>query len=296
MASGDGKHVASSRAGRHSGRVMRRFALLALVLATPARAQDPVAWSTPTAPFRLVGDVYYVGTKGLAAYLIRTDAGAILIDATTERNVPAIAASIRALGVPLSQVRLILVTHAHFDHAGGTAAMRRLTGAQVVAGARDAVALEAGVPPGETSYGVVRFPPTPVSRRIADGGQVRLGAAVLTAVATPGHTPGCTSWTMPVRERGRTLHVVFPCSVTVAGNRLFANRRYPGIVGDYRASFARLATLPADVVLPSHPEAADVAGRARAGTLVAPGLLRDIVVKARDDFDRELRRQGRVAR
>lgn len=277
--------------------MMRYLAAAAVALIAPvaAGAQDPPAWTTPTAPFRLVGPVSYVGTQGLAAYLIRTDRGAILIDATMAENVPAIARSIEASGVRLSDVKLILVSHAHFDHAAGTAAMQRLTGAQVLAGARDVAALEAGVPPGETSYGVIRFPPVKAVRAVRDRERLRLGRTVLTAVATPGHTPGCTTWTMPVREGARVLRVVFPCSVSVAGNRLFANRRYLGIVADYRASFARLAALRADVVLPSHPEVADVFRRQRAGTLVAPGLLRDIVLRARDDFDREWRRQGRIA-
>ncbi len=272
---------------------MIRRALAALLACLPvaAPAQDPPAWTRPVAPFRLLRPITYVGTQGLAAYLIRTSRGAILIDATMEQNVPAIARNIEAAGVRLRDVKLILVTHAHFDHAAGTAAMRRLTGAQVVAGAGDAAALQSGTPPGETSYGVIRFPPVRVDRGVRDGERVRLGEATLTAVATPGHTPGCTTWTMAVAR----TQVVFPCSVTVAGNRLFGNRRYPGIVADYRASFARLAALRADVVLPSHPETADVFARAKAGTLVAPGLLRAIVLKARDDFDRELRRQGKVA-
>ena len=280
------------------GKPLSRVGALALLaIAAPAAAQlDPPAWTRPIPPVPLIGPITYVGTEGLAAYLIRTDAGAILIDATMEQNVPAIERNIVASGVPLRQVKLILVSHAHFDHVAGLAAMKRATGAKVVAGIRDAAALESGIPPGEVSYGVIRFPAVTVGRRVRDRDRVRLGNVTLRAVATPGHTPGCTTWTMQVADRGRRRDVVFPCSVTVAGNRLIGNRRYPGIVADFRASFARLAALKADVVLPAHPEGADVFARARSGTLVAPGLLRTMVVKARDDFDRELAKQTRAAR
>lgn len=290
---GDGRGTRMSH-GRRPGRLI---GLAALLLATPAAAQlDPPAWTRPTAPVPLIGPITYVGTEGLAAYLIRTDAGAILIDATMEQNVSAIERNIVASGVPLRQVKLILVSHAHFDHVSGLAAMKRATGASVVAGIRDVPALESGIPPGEVSYGVIRFPAVKVERGVRDRETVRLGSTSLRAVATPGHTPGCTTWTLRIADRGRRRDVVFPCSVTVAGNRLVGNRRYPGIVADFRTSFARLAALRADVVLPGHPESADVLGRAKSDTLVAPGLLRTIVVKARDDFDRELAKQTRAAR
>lgn len=276
---------------------MKAWLLAATLLAAPASAQlDPPAWTRPMPPVRLIGPIDYVGTQGLAAYLIRTRDGAILIDATMEENVPAIERNIQALGVRLRDVKLILVSHAHFDHAAGLAAMRRDTGAKVVAGTGDAAALETGIPPGETTYGVIRFPAVPVARRVRDGDRVTLGGVTLRVVTTPGHTPGCTTWTMRIVQRRRPLDVVFPCSVTVAGNRLFGNTRHPGIAQDYRVSIARLAALHADVVLPAHPEMADVLERARAGTLVAPGLLRQMVLKARDDFDREWLRQGRTAR
>ncbi|WP_235532859.1 subclass B3 metallo-beta-lactamase [Sphingomonas sp. Leaf412] len=290
--------MAGGHSPRSLGAATRRWAAAfsALLAAAPAAAQlDPPSWTRPIAPVPLIGPITYVGTEGLAAYLIRTDAGAILIDATMEQNVPSIARNIVASGVPLRQVKLILVSHAHFDHVAGLAAMKRATGAKVVAGTRDAAALESGTPPGETDYGIIRFPAVTVDRRVRDGDRVRLGKVVLRAVATPGHTPGCTTWTMRIVDRGRARDVVFPCSISVAGNRLIGNRRYPTIVTDFRGSFARLAALPADVVLPAHPEGADVFARQRAGTLVAPGLLRTMVLKSRDDFDRELAKQAKAA-
>lgn len=261
-----------------------------------AATPNPPAWTRPIRPFHLVGPIWYVGTEGLAAYLIRTRDGAILLDATMAENVPAIERNIRTLGLPLRQVRLLLVSHAHFDHAAGDAALVRDSGAHVVAGEGDVAALESGIPPGETNYGVIRFPAVKVSRAVRHGERVTLGGVTLRAVATPGHTPGCTSWTTRVIERGRSLTVIFPCSVSMAGNRLIGNRRYPTIVADLRASIARLAREPADVVLPFHPEQADVRARAAGHRLVAPALLATLMRAASEDFERELTRQRSEAR
>lgn len=269
----------------------------ALAAAGPAPAQlDPPAWTQAIPPVPLVGPITYVGTQGLAAYLIATPAGAILIDGTLAENVPAIERNIAAAGVKLADVRLLLNSHAHFDHAAGLARLKADTGARVAAGAGDRAALEAGVPPGETSYGVIRFPAVRVDRPVRDGEQVRLGGVALTAIATPGHTPGNTSWLMRVDDRGRRRDVLFLGSLTVAGNRLVGNARHPGIVEDFRRSFARLAKVHADVVLPMHPETADVLGRARAGTLVAPALLPRLVAEAKVAFEVELLRQRQAAR
>lgn len=270
---------------------MKRL-LLALLFAAPASAQlDPPAWTRAIAPVPLVGTITYVGTEGLAAYLIRTSAGAILIDGTLEENVPAIERNVVAAGVRLTDVKLLLNSHAHFDHAAGLQQLKRDTGARLAAGVADVAALEAGVPPGETSYGVIRFPPVRVDRPVRDGGTVRLGEAALTAIATPGHTPGNTSWLLRTRVRSRPMDVLFLGSLTVAGNTLVGNRRYPGIVADFRRSFARLAKVRADVILPMHPETADVLGRAKAGTLIAPDLLPKLVEDARVAFERELAKQ-----
>lgn len=172
-------------------------ALLVAALAIPASAQrDPPAWSRAIPPMPLLGPILYVGTEGLAAYLIRTDAGAIVIDGTLAENVPGIERNIVASGVPLTNVKLLLNSHAHFDHAAGLARLKTDTGARLAAGTADCRALETGVPPGETSYGVIRFPAVKVDRPVRDGERLRLGGVTLTAIATPGHTPGNTSWLM----------------------------------------------------------------------------------------------------
>ena len=266
----------------------------AMLFAAPAMAQnDPPAWTRPIAPFNILGPIDYVGTEGLSAYLIRTSAGAILIDATMEENAPAIEQAIEQRGVKLPDVKLILLSHAHFDHAGGLAALKKATGARLVVGAGDAPAVNTGVPPGETSYGVVRFPAAKVDLAVADKGQVALGGVTLTAVATPGHTPGCTSWKMRLTHEGRPLEVLFACSVTVAGNKLVGNARYPNIVADFRRSFDTLGATAADVVLPFHPESVDLFGRVKRGAVVDRSVLPKMVVEARTAFEAELARQGR---
>lgn len=267
-------------------------ALPLLLAAAPAAAQnDPPAWTRTIAPFNVIGPIDYVGTEGLAAYLIRTPAGAILIDAPMAENAARIERSIVARGARLSDVKFILLSHAHFDHAGGLAALKKGTGARLVVGAGDAAAVNTGVPPGETSYGVVRFPPAKVDLAIADKGQVSLGGVTLTAVATPGHTPGCTSWSMKLPHQGRTLDVLFACSVTVAGNKLVGNRRYPGIVADFRRSFARLGALSPAIVLPFHPESVDLIARARRNVLIDRAVLPKLVADARTAFDADLAKQ-----
>ncbi|UAJ09486.1 subclass B3 metallo-beta-lactamase [Glacieibacterium megasporae] len=282
---------------------MRRcWALLALLLAGFSKAPDAPAWSEPTPPFRIVGNIYYVGTKGLAAYLIASPRSLILLDATLEGNVPQIEANIVSLGFRLRDIRILLNSHAHFDHAAGLARLKRDTGATMLASAGDRGALESGVPPSVVDYGVVAFPPVKIDRVLVDGEPVRLGDLAMTPIVTPGHTPGCTTWTMTAIERGRPLRVVFACSLTVAGNALVDNTGYPGIVADFRRSFVRLAALKADVVLPAHPDIADVLerrARRDAGDVdafIAPESLGHIVADASMAFDVELARQTAAAR
>ena len=272
---------------------MKRFAALALLLSLTA-ASDPPEWTQPTAPFRIAGNIYYVGTKGLAAYLIATPRGAILLDGTMAANARVIEANITALGIKLSDIKILLNSHAHFDHAGGLATLKRDSGAKVAAMAGDVWALEHGRHFGLTSYPRGTFPAVKVDRVLQDGDVVRLGDVRMTAVATPGHTSGCTTWVMPLRLVGGVKTVVFPCSITVAGNRLVRNSEYPGIVRDFERSFVRLGAMQADIVLTAHPEAADVLAR-RGTAYLAPALLPKIVREARAAFAVELTRQRAAA-
>ncbi|WP_240320692.1 subclass B3 metallo-beta-lactamase [Sphingomonas crusticola] len=274
-----------------------------LTVAGAAQADWPSAWHEPTEPFHVVGNVYYVGSKGLAAYLLVSPHGNILIDGTMAQNVPAIERNIAKLGFRVRDVKLLLNTHAHFDHAAGLAALKRDSGAKLLASAADRPILESGHIRVENSNDLPDFPPVKVDGLVSNGQVVRLGPIALKATLTPGHTPGCTSWSTIVQDKGRRLAVVFPCSITTAGNKLIGNKGYPGIVADYRLTFARLGAMKADVVLTAHPELSDVLGRAARRRDESPeafidrNLLPKLVGDARAQFEADLRQeQGASAR
>jgi metallo-beta-lactamase class B len=269
-------------------------AISALVLVGAAPANDPPAWTRPITPFHIIGNVYYVGSEGLAAYLITTPKGAILLDGTMEENVRGIEANIRALGVKLSDVKILLNSHAHFDHADGLAHLKRDTGATMMAMKGDVWALENGKHFGDQNYAGT-FLPVKVDRVLTDGAKVTLGGVTMTALATPGHTSGCTTWVLPVRIKAGVKTVVFPCSMTVAGNKLVGNRQYPGIVADFRRTFDRMAKLKADVVLPAHPEQAQVTTR-KGDEFLQPALLPKLVADARAAFEKQWLKESAIAR
>jgi len=274
---------------------MLGMAVAGLSLVAAAPSNDPPAWTQPTAPFRIAGNIYYVGTAGLASYLVVTPKGLILLDATMEENVPAIEANIKALGFKISDIKILLNSHAHFDHAGGFAAMKRDTGAKLDAMEQDVWALENGKHFGDQNY-VGTFAPVKVDRRLKDGDKVTLGGVTMTALLTAGHTSGCTTWTTTVRLKAGVKSVVFPCSLSVAGNKLYGNKTYPGIVADYRASFKRLGAMKADIVLTAHPELSDVMGRKASGKWLTPDLLPKMVAESKAAFDKELRKQQAIAK
>lgn len=277
-------------------------AILVAALASPISAADPPDWWAPIKPFHIAGPIYYVGTKGLAAYLIRSRQGAILLDGTLARNAPLIERNIQSLGVPLRRVRLLINDHAHEDHAGALAQIKRDTGARLLASAGDRWALEHGMPRGDTDYKPLPFPPVKVDGIVSDGQEIRLGEVTLTAHLTPGHTPGCTSWSMTVLDGGMPRRVLFLCSITVAGNVLVRNHAYANVVQDYRATFAKLGSMRADILLTSHPEMADVLdreARREAGDVhafVDPKALPRLVATSRSDFEQALARASKPAK
>jgi len=263
-------------------------------ICAPAFASDPPEWSTPVKPFRIVGNVYYVGTKGLAAYLILSDQGAILLDGTSAGNAQLIERNIETVGVALHDVKRLVSDHAHEDHVGALARIKQDTGADFFASAGDRWALEHGRVRGDTHYRPKPFAPIKVDHVIRDGEAMQLGDVMLIAHLTPGHTPGCTSWSMTVEDQGRRLDVLFLGSIAVAGNVLVGNHAYPQIASDYRASFRKLATMKADIVLPSHPDLADVIereARREAGekdSFIDPQVLPSLVADFREAFEKSL--------
>lgn len=284
---------------------MKRVLIAAAALvALPAQAQGPASWTTPTAPFKVADNLYYVGSAGISVWLITTPKGHIVIDGGMPGAAAQIEKSITELGFQPKDVKLLLSTHAHFDHAAGLADLKADTGAQMVAMAQDKAALETGTYPGSEEVKAFNFKPVKVDRVIHDGQVVELGGARLTAHLTPGHTAGCTTWTFPVTDQGRKLTALVYCSTSVAANRLVSRTRppqYPGIVDDYRKAFATLKTLKADIFLVPHAEQFGLeAKRAKLGQgpnpFVDPTELQTRVAASEADFRRDLARQEEAAK
>ena len=275
------------------------LAALFLAMAAPASAQSfaeqRALWNTPVEPFRIIGNVFYVGTAHIGAYLITDGSGHVLIDGGMEESAPQIAANIRRLGFRIEDVRFLLINHAHWDHAGGLAELKRLSGARMVASAADSIDLENGFNADRDD--TARFAPVIVDRHVEDGDVLHSGALTLTAHLTPGHTRGCTTWTMRTAEGEHSFEVMFACSLTVAGRRLSGDDEYPEAARDFAASFARLRTLHADVFLGFHANQFDFdEGRRRllAGDALAfvdPGALRRRVDAAEQAFRSEWAQQ-----
>ncbi len=229
--------------------------LSALLFGTCAMAQEAPDWTNPFSPYRIIGNIYYVGSQGLAAYLITTPQGNILINSNLEKSVPAIRESVEKLGFKFSDTKILLISHAHWDHCSGSAAIKELTGAKYMVMDADVPEIEAGGK-GNFQYGDVvtsRYQPTKVDRVLHDGDEVKLGGTVLVAHLTPGHTKGTTTWTMKVADGGKSYNVVIVGSPNVnAGYQLVNNKLYPQIASDYERMFRVLKSLPCDVFLGAH--------------------------------------------
>lgn len=284
---------------------MKRLAVLAALVAMPAQAQSPAAWTTPTEPFKIAGNLYYVGTAGIGAYLITTPQGHILIDGAMPGSAKDIEASITKLGFAPSEVKVLLNTHAHFDHAGGLAELKRDTGAKLAASAGDKIALETGKYPGSEEVKAFDFAPVKVDRALEDGERLSMGGIALTAHLTPGHSAGCTTWTFPVMIDGVSRQAMIYCSTSVAANRLVSKTKgpqYPGIVADYEKSFAKLKTMKADVFLAPHAEQFGMTEKRAAlaaggpNPFIDPGLLQKTVAASEKAFREELAKQQDAAK
>ena len=233
--------------------------LLGTLLIVMAFAGNAVAqendWTEPFPPFRIAGNLYYVGSKGLANYLIATPQGHILINSDLEANVPLIRASVEKLGFKFSDIKILLISHAHWDHDAGSALIKQITGATYMVMDADVPVVESGGG-SDFQYGstpAFLYKATRVDRVLHDGDEVKLGDAVLVAHLTAGHTKGCTTWTMKVKEGEKTYDVVIIGSPNVnEGYKLVDNTLYPQIANDYERMFQVLRSLPCDYFLGAH--------------------------------------------
>ncbi|WP_407188420.1 BJP family subclass B3 metallo-beta-lactamase [Bradyrhizobium centrosematis] len=281
-------------------------ALCALsLLATGAQAQTIKGflatvmqkWTAPFEPFQLIGNIYYVGTEGIAVYVIKTSQGLILMDTAMPQSTGMIKDNIAKLGFKVADIKIVLNSHAHLDHTGGFAEIKKETGAQLMAGERDKPLLEGGYYPGDEKNENLAFPPVKVDRTVKEGDKVTLGDTTLTAHATPGHSPGCTSWEMTVKDGEQSREVLFFCSGTVALNRLVGQPTYAGIVEDYRATYAKVKAMKIDVLLGPHPEVYGMqAKRAQMkdgapNPFVKPDELATYVTGLSQEFDKQLAKQ-----
>ena len=239
---------------------MNRSALLCAVLASvvsanAASSQASPEWTEPFPPFRIAGNLYYVGSKGLANYLITTPQGHILINSDLEANVPLIEASIAQLGFKFSDVKILLISHAHWDHDAGSAKVKERTGAKYMVMDADVPVVESGGK-SDFHYGsdsATLYPAARVDRVLHDGDKVTLGGVELVAHLTPGHTKGCTTWTLTVSDGGKTFNAVIIGSPNVnAGYKLVDNASYPTIAQDFERTFRVLKSLPCDLFLGAH--------------------------------------------
>jgi metallo-beta-lactamase class B len=273
--------------------------------ATPSVA--PPEWTAPIAPFQITDHVYYVGSSALASYLIVTPAGNILINSSLESSPALIRKSIEKLGFHYSDTRILLISHAHWDHDAGSAAVIRATHARYMVMDADVPTVESGGAK-DFAYPDDRYPPAPVDRILHDGDRVQLGGMVLVAHKTPGHTRGCTTWTLRDSDQGKTVNVVIVGSWYVnPGFRLVASHgkpaSYPGIAADYRKTFAILKSLPCDVFLGAHGAYFDMdakLARAQAGAgrsvWIDPQGYQKAVADREKDFEAELKKQQSATR
>ncbi|HKY03739.1 MAG TPA: subclass B3 metallo-beta-lactamase, partial [Blastocatellia bacterium] len=238
-------------------RTLSRLILLAIYAAwpSPALAQDNPAWrewNQPVNPFRVIGNIYYVGASDVTSFLITTPEGHILLDSGFTETVPIIEENVKRLGFKLEDVKILINSHAHSDHAGGLARLKELTGASLVISEGDAELISSGGK-GDFTWGdSLAYRPARPDRLIRDKDAVHLGGVTMIARLTPGHTKGCTTWTMKVEDGGKQLDVVFIGSTTAPGYKLVNNPKYPSISADYERTFELLKSLKCDVFLAPH--------------------------------------------
>ena len=228
-----------------------------------AACTDNDEWDKPAPPVRIHANSFLVGTCGISAILVTGSDGHVLIDGGTDKGADLIAANIRALGFKLADVRFLLHSHEHHDHVGGIARLQQLTGATLVASARAATAFATGTPASDDPQAgaLPPFAPAQVGRVIADGGTVRLGNLMLTAIATPGHTAGALSWRWESCDGGVCRTMVYADSLSAVSRDKYRFTDHPALVATFRESFARIAASRCEILLTPHPSASAMRAR-----------------------------------
>ena len=286
---------------RHT-RAILTTALSIMITAFAAASHAPVQddWTEPFPAFRIAGNLYYVGSKGLASYLVTTSQGHILINSDLEANVPMIRASVESLGFKFSDIKILLISHAHWDHCAGSATIKRLTGAKYMVMEGDVDVVESG---GKTDFQYASdpaalYPPAKVDRVLRDGDEVKLGDATLTARLTPGHTKGCTTWTMKVNDGSKLRDVVIVGSPNVnPGYKLVGSTVYPRMTEDFETTFRVLNSLSCDYFLGAHGSYFDLEkkyAQLKAGNstaLIDAAGYKNFVVDREQAFRTELKKQ-----
>lgn len=264
-------------------------------------------WTTPIAPFQITDHLYYVGSRDLASYLVVTPAGDILINSSLESSPALIRKSVEQLGFRFSDIRILLISHAHWDHDAGSAAILRMTHAKYMVMDADVPVVESGGAK-DFFYPHDLYPPAHVDRILHDGDRVELGGVLLVAHKTPGHTRGCTTWTLRTPDQGKLVNVVIVGSWNVNPGFRLVNHpghsaSYPGIADDYRKTFAVLKTLPCDVFLGAHGGYFDMLAkldRAKAGAgqsvWIDPQGYQKAVAAKQQEFEAEFKRQESASR
>ena len=289
--------------------ILVAVAVLLALLSKPAgfaqsagRSEDrsgPLHGNSPIKPFKIIGNVYYVGLSDQTSYLITTPQGHFLIDATWEGGVPEIRKSIEQLGFKVKDVKYLLNAHAHSDHVAGLSGMKELTGAKVLAMADDVPTIQDGGA-SDSKDGKPQWPPVRVDQALHDGEQLKLGGVTMVAHLTPGHTKGCTSWSMVADENGKKYNVVFICSMRVNPRvALVHNKKYPNIAEDYEKGFNVLKGLPCDIFLASHGNQFGMTERIKrmeqnpgVNPFIDPEGYRNYIATYERAFQDELKKQG----
>lgn len=285
------------------------IALALSAFAYPAASHNPQfddvsrSWNKPVKPYRVIGNIYYVGASEVSSFLITTPAGHILLDSGFAETVPMIKENVTRLGFKLEDVKILINSHAHFDHAGGLALLKEMTGAQLLASELDAALLADG---GKNDFqwgDSLSFKPVRADRLLRDKDKVELGGVQMTARLTPGHTKGCTTWTMKVTENGKQYDVVIIGSASVPGYKLVNNSKYPNIVEDYEQTFRVLKTLSCDLFLAPHGSFFEMKEKmekldsgAKTNPFIDPKGYRGYIERAEKSFRQELAKQRQAAK